>query len=131
MKGLLTLLALSFTFAAWSFDVVYPVKNYQYISDWDYQEEVQDSDKYVVMVFSSKSCLERINIEYSCFLFERKLDYFIPSFFKNVKVVGFNTYMENYQIVSNLKVSGVPSVIIMKDNQIIKRIEPSYQAPDW
>ncbi len=129
MKGLLTLIALCFALSAWS-DVTYPVKNFKYISDWDYQDEVQNSDKYVVMVFSSKSCLERINIDYSCFLFEKKLDYFIPNFSSKVKIVGFNTYFDNYSVVSQFNVQKTPSVIIIKDNQIIKRFESTYAQPD-
>ncbi|MBA2404792.1 MAG: hypothetical protein H0V66_08475 [Bdellovibrionales bacterium] len=130
MKGLFTLIALSFAFAAWSFEVTYPVKNIRYISDWDYREEVQNSDKWVVMVFSSKECLERTIIERSCFLFEKKLDYFVPKFSPKVKVVGFNTYFENYSVVSQFHVQKVPSVIIIKNNQIMKVIEPTYQQAD-
>lgn len=129
MKSLFTLLALCFAFSALA-EVTYPVKNYSYISDWDYREEVEQSDKYVVMVFSSKNCLERVIIERNCFLFEKKLDYFIPSFSKNVKVVGFNTYFENYQIASQFYIQKTPTVIILKDNQIIERFESDYARPD-
>jgi hypothetical protein len=129
MKGLITLIALCFAFSAWS-DVTYPVKNFKYISDWDYSEEVQNSDKYVVMVFSSKSCLERINVDYSCFLFEKKLDYFIPGFSSIIKVVGLNTFFENYSVVSQFNVQNVPTVIILKDNKIIKRFESTHAQPD-
>lgn len=127
MKGVFTLIALCFAFSAWSFDVTYPVKNFKYISDWDYREEVQDSDKYVVMVFSSKSCLERTIIDRTCFLFEKKLDFFVPKFSSKVKVVAFNTYFENYTVASQFYVQNTPSVIIIKDNQIIKRFEPTYR----
>ena len=129
MKGLLTLIALCFAFSAWS-DVTYPVKNFKYISDWDYREEVQDSDKYVVMVFSSKSCLERTIIDRSCFMFEKKLDYFVPKFSSSVKVVAFNTYFENYTVVSQFHIQKIPTVIIIKNNQIIKRFEPTYAQAD-
>jgi len=129
MKGLLTLIALCFAFSAWS-DVTYPVKNFKYISDSDFRDEVQNSDKYVVMVFSSKSCLERINIDRSCFMFEKKLDYFVPSFSANVKVVAFNTFFENYNIMSQFQVFKIPSVILLKDNQILKRFEPAYDQTD-
>ena len=129
MKGLLTLITLCFAFSAWS-DVTYPVKNFKYISDWDYREEVQDSDKYVVMVFSSKSCLERTIIDRSCFMFEKKLDYFVPKFSSSVKVVAFNTYFENYTVVSQFHIQKIPTVIIIKNNQIIKRFEPTYAQAD-
>ena len=129
MKSLLTLIVLCFAFSAWS-DVVYPVNNFKYISDWDYQEEVQNSDKYVVMIFSSKSCLERTIIDRSCFMFEKKLDYYVPSFSKNVKLVGFNTYFENYSVASQFNVRNVPSVIIIKNGQIIKRFETNYAPAD-
>lgn len=129
MKGLLTLIALCFAFSAWS-DVTYPVKNFKYISDWDYSTEVQNSDKYVVMVFSSNSCLERTIIDYSCFLFEKKFDYFIPRFSSSVKVVGFNTFFENHSVVSQFMIQKNPTVIIIKDNQIIKRFESAYAQPD-
>lgn len=129
MKFLIMLLSVTFTLTALA-DVVYPVKNFKYISDWDYREEVERSDKYVVMIFSSKDCLERTIVERSCFLFEKKLDYFVPTFSPKVKVVGFNTFFENYRIVSDFHINKVPSVIIIKDNKIIKRIEPSYQRPD-
>lgn len=131
MKNLLALLALCFAYSAFSFDVTYPVKNYKYISDWDYRSEVQDSNKYVVMVFSSKNCLERITIERSCFLFEKKLDYFIPKFSSNIKLVGFNTFFENYQVASQFNVRKTPTVIIIKNNQIIQRLEGTYQRPDY
>ncbi len=129
MKGLLFLIMLLFTFSAWS-DVTYPVKNFKYISDWDYREEVQDSNKYVVMVFSSKNCLERVVIDRSCFMFEKKLDYYIPSFSSQVKVVGFNAYFENYTVVSQFYVQKMPTVIILKNNQIIKRFEATFDQPD-
>lgn len=129
MKGILILIAFLFAYSAWS-DVNYPTKNYKYISDWDYRTEVEESDKYVIMVFSSKSCLERTIIDRSCFLFEKKLDYFVPRFSPLTKVVGFNTYFENYQIANQFQVRKTPSVIIMKNNFIIKRFEPTYERPD-
>lgn len=131
MKAIFTMLALAFAFSVLAFDVTYPVKNYKYISDFDYREEVQDSDKWVVMVFSTKECLERTIMDRSCFLFEKKLDYFVPKFSKNVKVVGFNTYFENYTVVSQFNLRKVPTVIIMRDNQIIKRLEATYALPNW
>lgn len=130
MKALLCLLALCFAYSSLANDVTYPVKNFKYISDWDFQQEVQDSDKYVVMVFSSKACLERVVIDRTCFLYEKKLDYFIPKFSPSVKVVGFNTYFENYQTVSQFNVRG-PTVIILKNNKIIRRIEARVRPADW
>ena len=129
MKGLLTLIATCFAFTAWS-GVSYPTIHYKYISDWDYREEVEQSDKFVVMVFSHNSCLERTIIDQTCFLFERKLDYFVPGFSSLVKVVGFNTNFENYHVISQFNVVKVPSVIIIKNNKIIKRMEPSFTQPD-
>lgn len=129
MKSLLSLVLLTLTFSALA-DVIYPVKNYQYISDWDYRAEVQDSKQYVVMVFSSKDCLERINVEHSCFLFEKKLDYFIPSFSPKIKFVGFNLFFENYSVISQFNITKIPTVIIVKNNQIIKRMEATNMRPD-
>lgn len=129
MKCLFSILALCFAVSALA-EVTYPVKNFKYISDWDYREEVQDSNKFVVMVFSSSSCLERINVDRSCLLFEKKLDYFIPAFSSKVKIVGFNTFFENYSVVSKLHITKIPTVIIIKNNQIIKRMEASYLPYD-
>ena len=129
MKYLIILITLFFAFSALA-NVTYPVKNFEYISDWDYREEVQDSNKFVVIVFSSKSCLERINIERNCFLFEKKLDYFIPGFSSKVKVVGFNTFFDNYTVASQFHITKTPTVILMKNNQIIKRMEASYLSYD-
>ena len=53
--------------------------------------EVEQSDKYVVMIFSSRYCLERSIMDRGCFLFERKFDYYIPTLSEKIKVVGFNT----------------------------------------
>ena len=130
MKAILCLLALIFAYSSFASDVTYPVKNFKFISDWDYREEVQDSDKYVVMVFSSKECLERTIQDRSCFLFEKKLDYFVPKFSKNVKVVGFNTYFENYQVASQFNIRK-PTVIVIKNNKIIQRLEATYLPADW
>lgn len=129
MKSLFSVLALCFAFSALA-EVTYPVKNFKYISDLDYREEVQDSNKFVVMIFSSKSCLERINVDRSCFLFEKKLDYFIPSFSSHIKIVGFNIFFENYSVVSQFNITKIPTVIIMKNNQIIKRMEANYLPYD-
>jgi len=129
MKYIISLIAVFFVFSALA-DVTYPVKNYKYISDWDYREEVQDSQKYVVLVFSSKNCLERINIDRSCFLFEKKLDYYIPGFSSKIKIVGFNTFFENYTVVSQFNITKIPTVIIMKNNQIIKRMEATHLQAD-
>jgi thioredoxin-related protein len=75
MKGLLILIAFLFVYSAWSsvenFPVEYPVKNYPYITDFEYDREVRDSDQYILLVFSSKDCLERTIIDRSCFLFEK------------------------------------------------------------
>lgn len=128
MKGLLILAAMFFAYAAWSNDI-YPVKNYKYISDWNYREEVEDSKQYVVLVFSSKECLERTIVERQCFLFEKKFDYFIPQLSSKLKVVGFNTYFENHQVVSQFNVKN-QAVILMKDGKILKRIEPDFRRPD-
>ena len=129
MKKIIFLLTTLISFSAMS-EVVYPVKNFKYISDFDYREEVQDSDKFVVMIFSSKECLERVIVDRDCFLFEKKLDYFVPSFSSKVKLVGFNTYFENDNIASQFHIQRRPTVIIIKDNQVLKRIEPYYALPD-
>lgn len=129
MKKMIVLLSALLSLSALA-GVTYPVKNYKYISDFDYREEVQDSDKFVVMIFSSKDCLERTIVDRSCWLFEKKLDYFVPSFSPKVKLVGFNTYFENYTVVSQFHIRKSPTVIIIKDNQILKRIEPNYALPD-
>lgn len=129
MKKIIFLLTVLMSFSAMA-EVVYPVKNFKYISDFDYREEVQDSDKFVVMIFSSKECLERVIVDRSCWLFEKKLDYFVPSFSPKVKLVGFNTYFENYSVVSQFHIQQRPTVIIIKDNQILKRIEPNFARPD-
>lgn len=128
MKAAMTLLATLFSFTALAVD--YPVKHIRYISDFDYREEVQESKQYVVMVFSSKQCLERSIVTRDCWLFEKKLDYFVPSFSSKVKMVGFNGYFENYSVISQFHINRYPTVIIMKDNQMIERIEPSYLEPD-
>ena len=129
MKSILILVEFFLSYSAWS-EVTYPIQNFKYISDWDYRQEVQDSDKYVVMVFSSNSCLERTIIERNCFLFEKKLDHFVPGFGPKLKVVGFNTYFENYHVVSQFNIIKVPTVIILKENHVIRRMEASYSTPD-
>jgi hypothetical protein len=129
MKTIIFLLTILVSLSALA-EVVYPVKNFKYISDFDYREEVQDSDKFVVMIFSSKECLERVIVDRSCWLFEKKLDYFVPSFSPKIKMVGFNTYFENYTVVSQFHIQKKPTVIIIKNNQILKRIEPNYALPD-
>ncbi len=129
MKQLLTLIA--FAFALQAFGVTYPIKNYSYISDADSNREVEESDQYVVMVFSDSNCLNRSVRERDCFLFERKLDAYVPTFSSLVKVVGFNTYFENYQMVSDFLIHVKPTVILIKDNQVIKRLEATYRRPDY
>ncbi len=104
--------------------VEYPVKNIRYLSTDDYLREVQNSDQYIVMVFSSQECLERIVPERNCWLFERRLDAFTPSFSSKFKVIGFNTYYENYSLVAFFNLVFFPTVIIMKDNYILERLEP-------
>ena len=134
MKGFLILLAFLFVYSAWSKSVSslveYPVKNYTYMTDFDYQREVQDAQDYVLLVFSSNNCLEGTIIDRSCFLFEKKLDYFIPSFSPRIKVVGFNTYFENYQTTSMFHIQVRPTVILMRNNSILKRMEAKHLKPD-
>lgn len=125
MKSLLAVLALMLSVSAFAVD--YPVKNFKFISDFDYREEVQDSDKFVVMVFSSKECLERTIVDRTCFMFEKKLDYFIPKLSNKLKFVGFDTYFDNYQVSSQFHITKNPTVIIIKNNQIIKRFEPVFR----
>ena len=129
MKSFLLFMALSFSFASWS-AVEYPVKNYSYLSDLDYQSEVQTSDKYIVMVFSSNYCLNRSIVDRSCFLFERKFDAFIPSFSSKVKIVGFNTYFENNYVSQLFQITNTPTVIIFKDNLMLKKMEATYAPID-
>ncbi len=129
MKSFLLITASLLSFACWS-AIEYPVKNYSYISDLDYQSEVQNSDKYVVMVFSSSYCLDRSIVDRSCFLFERKFDSFIPSFSSKVKIVGFNTYFENSYATQLFEITKNPTVIIFKDNLILKKMEASYAPTD-
>lgn len=129
MKILAFISTLLFSLASFAFE--YPVKNFQYISDLDYHDEVESSEKYVVMIFSSRYCLERTIVDRSCFLFERKFDYYIPSFSDKIKIVGFNTYFENYQIVNQFMIRSNPTIIIMKNGQQIDRLEPDFQRPDY
>ena len=44
--------------------------------------------------------------------------------------MGLNTYLENYSVISQFNVQKVPSVISLKDGQIIERFESSYTQPD-
>lgn len=129
MKSILVLAALSFSFATWS-SIEYPVKNYKYLSDSDFQTEVQNSEKYVVMVFSSSYCLDRSIVDRSCFLFERKFDALAPSFSSKVKIVGFNTYFENSYVSQLFQITQNPTVIIFKDNLILKKLEATYEPTD-
>jgi thioredoxin-related protein len=124
-------LLLSFCLSALAADVEYPIKNFSYISDFDYREEVEIKDKYVVMVFSSKDCLERTIVDRSCWLFERKLDYFVPKFSPKVKVIGFNTFFENYQVASRFMVQKTPTVIILRNGQQLSRFEADYRYGNW
>lgn len=130
MKSLLALLLLALSLNALSFDPVYPTKNIHYVSDRDYRTEVLDSDKYVVMVFSSDECLERTIIDRGCWQFERKLDYFVPKLSSKVKVIGFNTYFDNYSLVSDFNITKKPTVVIMINGKILKRFEPVYYQPN-
>lgn len=114
--------------ATFASDPVYPVKNIRYISEFDYPSEVQYSDKYVVMVFSNDSCLERVMIDRTCWLFEKKLDFFIPGFSSKIKVVGFNTFFDNYLMVRDFSIRKTPTVIIMIGGKILERFEPDFSV---
>lgn len=129
MKRLVLICALFTSLTSFGFE--YPVKNYQYISDWDYIDEVERSDKFVVMVFSSRYCLERTIVDRGCFLFEKKFDYYIPSLSDKIKIVGFNTHFENYQIVNQFMITQTPLIIIMKNGKQIDRLEPDFQRPEF
>ena len=128
MKILMVILSSLFCFTVSAVD--YPVKNIRYITEFDYREEVQESEQYVVLVFSSKECLERTIPDRNCWLFEKKLDYFVPSFSSKVKVVGLNTYFENYSLVSQFHLQKYPTIIILTDNYILDRFEPNFVLPD-
>lgn len=130
MKGLILAVSLVFSLGAFASDVTYPVKNFKYFSELDFTNEVSESDKYVVMVFSSKECLERTARDPICFLFERKLDVFVPKFSPLVKVVAFNTYFDNYQLIQQFQISKNPTVIIIKNNRVLNRFEPKFRQPD-
>lgn len=129
MKTLALLTGLFISISAFAFE--YPVKNFYYISDADYRDEVEQSDKFVVMIFSSRYCLDRTIMDRSCFLFERKFDYYIPSFSEKIKVVGINTYFENQQLVDQFMIRQTPVVIIMKNGEQIDRLAPDFQDPDY
>ncbi len=129
MKTLTLLTGLLISISAFAFE--YPVKNFYYITDSDYTDEVEQSDKFVVMIFSSRYCLDRTIMDRSCFLFERKLDYYIPSFSEKIKVIGINTYFENQQLVDQLMIRQTPVVIIMKNGLEIDRLAPDFQGPDY
>ena len=129
MKTLALLTCLLISMSAFAFE--YPVKNFRYLSDSDYRNEVEQSDKYVVMIFSSRYCLERSIMDRGCFLFERKFDYYIPTLSEKIKVVGFNTYYENQQLIDQLMIRQTPVVIIMKNGHEIDRLAPDFQDPDY
>lgn len=127
MKFVLIILATALSLTAFAQRATYPVKNIRYISEWDYSSEVLRSEKFVVMVFSSEACLERISVERSCWLFEKKLDYFVPTFSSNVKVIGFNTSFENYRLTNDLGILKSPTVILMNKGRILKRYSTGSQ----
>ncbi len=130
MKVLIILASLLLGTQAYAIQIQYPVKNFKYLSESDYRVEVQDSKEYVLVVFSNNDCLERTIIDRSCFMFEKKLDYSLPSFSKKVKVVAFNTYFENYLIANDFNITHTPTVILLKNNQVLKRFEPTNALPD-
>jgi hypothetical protein len=82
------------------------------------------------MVFSSDECLERVIVDRGCWQFERKLDYFVPKFSSKVKVVGFNTFFDNYSLVNDFHITKTPTVVIMINGKILKRFEPVYMQPN-
>lgn len=123
MKNIAFVLALMFSgFASAASD--FPLKNIKILTEWDYTKEVQNSNQYVAMIFSSSACLEKITIDSSCLLFEKRMDYVAPKFSKNVKVVVFNTYFENYRLKDQFSIQKTPTVILMKNGKIVKRLEP-------
>lgn len=128
MKSFLFALSLTLGLSAFAADMEYPVQNYKYISEWDYRDEVEVKDKFVVLVFSSKDCLERAIIDRSCWLFEKKFDYFVKKFSPVVKVVGLNTYFENYRVTSQFMIKKNPTIIIMRNGQQLHRFEPKHNA---
>ncbi len=103
----------------------FPLKNIKVLTEWDYATQIQNSNQVTAIIFSSSACLERVTMDNNCLLFERRMDYVAPKFSK-VKLVVFNTYFENYRLKNEFNITKIPTVILMKDGKILKRLEPDF-----
>ncbi len=113
-----------------AFSKDYPVKNFQYIDEYDFSSHL-NSNKIVAVVFSNSSCLERTYPDRSCMLFERKFDYFVPSFANKVKVIAADLYFQNYSLPQMYQISMLPTVVLFIDGFEVAREEANIRIFDF
>lgn len=123
----LLLMMLSLAWAEEQKSPAYPVNNFKFISEQDFEAVVIRSSQKIMVVFSDGACLWNSPPMRSCFTFERKLDAEIEVLSKRGwKVVGFDIGFRHLDYLALYNIKLRPTVILFERGLEITRLEPEF-----
>ncbi len=112
-------------------DSAFPVDHIKYIDGYSFEDEVEMAKGKVVVIFSNGSCLWTSYPARSCFLFEKRIDFFgkqIKS--RGYKLIGIDVGFRNIEVFQRYSLTSKPSVIIFNKGYEVERFEPRYSQQD-
>lgn len=103
----------------------YPVKNYPYITDQEFEDVVIRTTQKVMVVFSDGTCLWSSLPIRTCFNFERKLDPEVAELAKRGwKIVGFDIGFRHMDYMARYNIRLRPTVVLFERGIQLSAVEP-------
>jgi hypothetical protein len=129
MKFLVLILTMMLS-VAWAEDKkspAYPVKNFKFITDQEFEEVVIRSTQKIMVVFSDGTCLWNSLPMRTCFTFERKLDAEVATLSKRGwKIVGFDIGFRHLDYLALYNIKLRPTVVLFERGLQLTRVEPEF-----
>lgn len=112
-------------------DTALPLENFDYIDEIEFEEQVVESQKPVVVFLSDASCLWNSFPARSCFLVEKKVDYFGKKIkARGWKLVGLDVSFRNLELARRYSAVYRPTALVFYKGQMIEKIEPRFKSED-
>jgi hypothetical protein len=108
-----------------------PLENFEYIDEVEFEAKVEESSKPVVFFLSDASCLWTSFPARSCFLVEKKVDFFGKQIkARGWKLIGLDVSFRNLELARRYSAVYKPTVLIFYKGQMIEKIEPRFKSEE-
>lgn len=112
-------------------DTALPLENFDYIDEIEFDDKVVESQKPAVVFLSDASCLWTSFPACSCFLVEKKVDFFGKQIkARGWKLIGLDVSFRNLELARRYAAVYKPTALVFYKGQLIEKIEPRFKSED-